>query len=202
MKPRVDENYRRNLDHQRELKLDPDAVKLGGSANLRTSTFEGEVTEEMLFQELKEDVFEIKRWVDKIGLALVDNSVKKFCKNLGLSAEATLKEIIIEANDKRMLFQHNGLITMAGLQLIAAYINKLPLIDPNTSTMRCICGAEHKFFKSKKGKTIQCKKLKIKVHSHAWTKLSLVFYGALLEYIIKHWKLEINLGEDKDDEQN
>jgi len=126
-----------------------------------------------------------------VGKMYIIKSAADLAFKLGLDATATLDRLLLEANKKEMLFQKdNGFLTSLGLNLVAVYLNKLPLVDNNDDTFLCVCGARHKIRKTNRGKSVKCPVfMPFSIYAQSWTRLSIIFYSLVLRRMLSVYNI-------------
>jgi len=163
---------------------DKPKVEFASKPSLR-STADNEV--DLLIKAHNGTVLEVRNLLTKIGTTLLSSSLKAMFDRLGLDNEYNLKTLLKECNKKALLFQPSGLITMLGLQICAAYTNKMPLIITNKHNVEffCVCGEKHSSVKIQGTKRMTCTKLGISVKASAVPRLALEFYTEALLNVLK-----------------
>lgn len=144
-------------------------------------------------KEIETGAAEVQQRLNDLGKLLVKQALANFIDSVGLDKNADIKTLITEANNRKMLFQNSGTINMIGLQLMAALIDKMPLIDTNkyNPTIQCVCGEQHRLIKKLSGhRKAVCKKLEISEKAVTWPRLTVQFYGACLRYVLKTYNIE------------
>jgi hypothetical protein len=160
-------------------------------------TKEGELKKEAVLRTLTEEEKNFKELIHNtvgaledsmraIGKMYITMSISKMVNQLGLDNTLPLIDVVRQANEKKILFQENGLVNMLGLNIVATFINKLPLVDLNGNTFLCICGKKHVIRKTKRGKSCKCDLfMKEAVYAMSWTRLSIIFYSEVLRFILR-----------------